>query len=179
MYIKVISESEQIFPYDLKNLKKDNPDTIFPVHLTERFLESIGIFKVREIKPSTINYLTEKLLITKNPVKTEKGWEINYTKVLLSEEEKNEQKYLETRRLLVKRNIALKNTDWYVIRKLEIGMDIPSEILSYRQALRDITLAENFPYVQLPIFPENFAHDIIYTSEDITLESTEAADNND
>jgi hypothetical protein len=41
----------------------------------------------------------------------------------------------------------LAETDWYVVRQSETGDAIPQEILDYRQALRDITSQEKYPYV--------------------------------
>lgn len=38
------------------------------------------------------------------------------------------------------RDALLKETDWYTLRAWEQGSDLPSNIATYRQALRDITL---------------------------------------
>lgn len=56
------------------------------------------------------------------------------------------------------RNILLAETDWYAIRAFEQNVPIPDEILTYRQALRDISLQDEYPYnVQWPDKPrENY-----------------------
>ena len=37
------------------------------------------------------------------------------------------------------RDVLLSETDWIVVKALEAGEDVPSDIATYRQALRDIT----------------------------------------
>ena len=51
------------------------------------------------------------------------------------------------------RNARLAQTDWLVIRKVEDGIDIPAEWSEYRQALRDITNHENWPWLNLEDWP--------------------------
>lgn len=51
------------------------------------------------------------------------------------------------------RNARLAQTDWLVIRKVEDGIDIPDEWSEYRQALRDITNHENWPWLNLEDWP--------------------------
>lgn len=51
------------------------------------------------------------------------------------------------------RNARLAETDWLVIRKVEDGIDIPTEWSEYRQALRDITSHENWPWLNLEDWP--------------------------
>ena len=49
------------------------------------------------------------------------------------------------------RTAYLESTDWYVIRKLETGKEIPSEVLEYREKLRKVENSDNFPYGELPV----------------------------
>lgn len=44
-----------------------------------------------------------------------------------------------------KRAELLAETDWYVIRATETATEVPVDIVTYRQALRDITTHENWP----------------------------------
>ncbi|QDB73992.1 hypothetical protein [Aeromonas phage 4L372D] len=69
----------------------------------------------------------------------------------------------ETNKILQQRNKILKDTDWIATRHFEENMsgkgttysDIQiSEFLEYRQALRDITSLENFPYIVFPQQPK-------------------------
>lgn len=69
----------------------------------------------------------------------------------------------ETDKVLQQRNKILKDTDWITTRHFEEKMsgkettysDIQiSEFLEYRQALRNITTLENFPYITFPQQPQ-------------------------
>lgn len=69
----------------------------------------------------------------------------------------------ETNKIIKQRNKILTNTDWVTTRHFEEKMsgketsltDLQiSEFLTYRQALRDITLIEGFPFVDLPTKPQ-------------------------
>ena len=43
------------------------------------------------------------------------------------------------------RNMLLEQTDWIVVKYLDIGEPVPQEWSDYRQALRDITEQDGFP----------------------------------
>lgn len=45
-----------------------------------------------------------------------------------------------------KRKLLLDSTDWIVVKSLDNGLSVPQEWKDYRQALRDITLQEGFPF---------------------------------
>lgn len=57
--------------------------------------------------------------------------------------------------LLVERDKLLKGTDWYVIRKMERGLDIPQSVSVFRKALVGIDSLENYPDVELPEIPSD------------------------
>lgn len=46
MYIKVINGEMEIFPYEISNLKTDNPNVSFPTILSDELLASYDIFRV-------------------------------------------------------------------------------------------------------------------------------------
>lgn len=52
-----------------------------------------------------------------------------------------------------KRSDLLAETDWVVVFHTEKGTNIPLEWATYRQALRDITVHVNFPYLQEADWP--------------------------
>lgn len=53
------------------------------------------------------------------------------------------------------RDDLLKETDWLVIRSVETNTALTNEWVTYRQALRDITAPDGFPWeVQWPTKPE-------------------------
>ena len=64
--------------------------------------------------------------------------------VLGHELEKRKPKQTE-RDIKSRRDALLSETDWYVIRFQETGVEVPANVLTYRQELRDITLQEGYP----------------------------------
>lgn len=163
MYIKIQGKT-QVFPYNLANLKSDYPNTVFPKQLTEEFLESVGIYKVKESFPENPNLSTNKLLMG-NPSYVNGEWVVTYTETPLSELELQLKVHTDSKNKRVERDRLLKSTDWYVIRKIETGTSIPFEVTTYRQKLRDITLLENFPYVDMPTLDKVFVPNEEYFDE--------------
>jgi hypothetical protein len=51
------------------------------------------------------------------------------------------------------RDAKLEESDWMVIRSAETGVALDSNWATYRQALRDITDHENFPYLEKSDWP--------------------------
>lgn len=49
-------------------------------------------------------------------------------------------------RVRARRDVLLRASDWIVAKSYEAGEPVPEAWVSYRQALRDITAQEGFPY---------------------------------
>jgi hypothetical protein len=162
MYIKVNGETT-IFPYDIKNLKKENPNTVFPDKMNEDALNFFGVFTVRSTALPAYNKLfqraskravwveerempevyyeelDETIPAYTDPAHWELAWDINQ----LEESQA-------IRNLREARNKALNDTDWVVIKAYETNSLVDPVLTQYRQDLRDITEHEDFPYVNLP-----------------------------
>lgn len=55
----------------------------------------------------------------------------------------------------VTRDAMLAKTDWVVIKATETGTPVPADVATYRQALRDVTAQEGFPWtIVWPTQPE-------------------------
>lgn len=59
MFIKV---PENIYPYTLNDLYRDNKDTSFPSILTDRLLAEYGLYKVKLVEAPIYDPLTQKLV---------------------------------------------------------------------------------------------------------------------
>jgi hypothetical protein len=165
MYIKV-NEETTVFPYDIKNLKKENPNTVFPDKLNEDALNSFGVFTVRNTALPTYNKLfqraskravwveerempevyDEELDETipgyTDPAHWELAWDINQL-----------QESQAIRNLREARDKVLNDTDWVVVKAQETNTVVDPALLQYRQDLRDITDQVGFPYIELPTPP--------------------------
>lgn len=59
-----------------------------------------------------------------------------------------------SKQIRAQRNDLLTQSDWIVIKSYETGTSIPQDWQDYRQALRDITAQDGFPYsVEWPTKP--------------------------
>ncbi|MDA9005394.1 phage tail assembly chaperone [Amylibacter sp.] len=60
----------------------------------------------------------------------------------------------ETEALSIRRNM-LNDTDWIVVKSLEAGVAVPSNWVTYRQALRDVPAQADYPdTITWPTKPE-------------------------
>lgn len=79
--------------------------------------------------------------------------EKNYDR-LLSHAKEGEEKAL-ANLVRERRDDLLRQTDWTLLRAIEMGQSVPTEWSNYRQALRDITEQEGFPFnVAFPTQPQ-------------------------
>jgi hypothetical protein len=157
MYVKISQDNViETFPFDVKNLKNDHPNTSFPRDVSdEDFLSQFGVYKVTIENQPQIDQSTQKVTQNAMPTLVDSAWVLGWTIVNKTESEiaeYQEMASVEARRL---RNMYLSRTDWIVTYHTEKGTPIPQEWLDYRQALRDVTLQEGFPFdVAWPTIPE-------------------------
>lgn len=142
IYVKTIDGEASVFPYDLRQLRADNPNTSFPKEISAEMLESYGVFPVVENKPECDPYV--QTLSAGTPVLRDGQWQVDYTALNLPEEDAKE----------IIRNARfemLYATDWLALSDVVMSADMAV----YRQALRDIPQQEGFPFsVVWPTKPE-------------------------
>jgi hypothetical protein len=173
MYVKLTNGEIEQFPYTLGDFRRDNSYTGFPRIIPKNTLRSYGVFPVYNAEFPLFDTVTQNLVqnstpqreVLRNKVEKDvtdpdtgdinhsqlgqpiygKRWLIGYTveNKPLAEAEYNLRK---------KRNLLIADTD-------KLGLtDRPAmsdEYVEYRQALRDITAQEGFPYtVSFPNIPE-------------------------
>lgn len=172
MYVKITQNEVAEFPYSLSKLKTDYPNTVFPSNLTNSFLETLGIYFVSVSYPQSFNTKTHKAILQGNPVLNNNSWSIEYTAQPLTPEEIEQAERSQRESILSQRALLLESTDWYIIRKTETDIEVPAGILQYRQALRDITDLNDFPYVTLPRV-EDYYSGSVYVEEEPSTEPSQ------
>ena len=81
------------------------------------------------------------------------GEGINLYKSLLPEQRTDGLEYLAV--VQKNRDTLLDASDWIVVKSLEAGVAVPSNWVTYRQALRDVPAQEGYPdSITWPIKPE-------------------------
>jgi hypothetical protein len=148
LLVKTSNGQIEQFPYTLGDLRRDNPNTSFPKKIGDAILASYGIYHVMPETQPEYDSLVQTLVRDPEPhnnetaVNEETGetyktgrWVIGYTV------NNKPQDQAETN-VRNKRDRLLSDTDWMALSDNTMS----TEMATYRQALRDITAQEGFPY---------------------------------
>ena len=151
MYVKVEGGVVEAFPYEQRELKRDNPNTSFPRSMSDAQLAEYGLYPVspREI-PQPFDPLTQNAEVI-NPVLEAGVWVQTWSITAASSSEIEQRTADLIQNLKGQRDQYLSETDWMALS----DNILTSEWASYRQALRDITSQGGFPFsVTWPTKPE-------------------------
>jgi len=147
LLVKTANGQVEQFPYTLGDLRRDNPQTSFPKKIGDAILASYGIFHVMPDPQPEHDPLVQTVVRDAQPhretaVDEETGetnetgrWVIGYTVVNKPQDQAEDA-------VRNQRNRLLSDTDWMALS----DNTMTPEWASYRQALRDITAQEGFPY---------------------------------
>jgi hypothetical protein len=135
-------------PYSEGQLRTDILPAKAPAgYLPDDFLAQFNVFRVKNTPMPPVD-ITEIAKEEEKPVFVDGVWTKVWRVVRLPLEQAQNN-------IRSQRDGLLRESDWVVIMHTEKGTDIPSEWEVYRQALRDITAQEGFPYaVTWPTKPE-------------------------
>jgi hypothetical protein len=135
------------FPYTLGDLRRDNPQTSFPKKIGDAILARYGIYHVMPDPQPDHDPLVQTVVRDAEPhretaVDEETGeinetgrWVIGYTVANKPQDQAEDA-------VRNQRNRLLSDTDWMALSDNTLS----PAWASYRQALRDITAQEGFPY---------------------------------
>lgn len=124
--------------YTLGQLRRDNPNTSFPKHISDETLAEYGVFAVTETDAPKVDNKTHRVI---SELQSVNGvWTQVWNTIPLDADKASANVRAHRDRLLAE-------TDWVVVMHTEKGTNIPLEWETYRQALRDITSHVNFPYL--------------------------------
>lgn len=150
MYVKHSNGVIEKYPYTTQNLRSDNPNTSFPVVIDNETLALFGVSSVQASARPSVDY-TQRV-VEGQPELVDGVWTQTWNIEDLSAEEVAavvEAKASEVRR---SRNDRLAACDWTQLPDAQVDTQ---QWADYRQALRDITTQEGFPWnVGFPIQPE-------------------------
>lgn len=134
MYAKIINNVVTKFPYTLGNLHVEHPDTSFPAAPTTELLSAFDVFKIAETPAPTVDSKTHRLSSSAQQVGG--VWTQVWQTQQLAENEAatNVRAY---------RDSLLTKTDWTQVSDAPVNKEAWA---TYRQALRDISLQEGFPW---------------------------------
>ena len=140
-HLKITNGQPEI--YSIGQLRRDNPNTSFPKRPSDELLADWSVYPYTVQDQPTVDYMTQTLTQTAlaqvNGAWTQ-GWDVSN----MSVEDAG-------RNIRNQRDNLLSKTDWMALS----DNTMTPEWSSYRQALRDITAQEGFPFsVDWPTKPE-------------------------
>jgi len=142
MYVKIVNNSVSKFPYNISDLKKENPNISFPNPITE---DALSAFDVYPVTPTATPDFDNKTHRVKQSVEFIDG---TWTQTWQLQELPEEQASANIR---AERNRCLINSDWTQLPDSPVDSAL---WLTYRQSLRDITQQTGFPWnINWPIKP--------------------------
>lgn len=145
MYLKLTNGQPE--KYSLGQLRRDNPNVSFPETPTDALLAEWNVYPYTRPTPPDFEKFAHRLT-DGSFVEVNGAWLLTWAVAQLPQDQAEANVRLERDRLL-------QETDWIVIKAYERNDNIPAEWEMYRQALRDLTAQEGFPYsVDWPIKPE-------------------------
>lgn len=172
LLVKTANGQVEQFPYTLGDLRRDNPQTSFPKKIPIEIVRRYGVFPVEELANPEFDPLVQTLnrdvaphkevirLKTEEDVTDPVTGEVDQTQVgkpiygnkwLIGYTLENKPLDQAQDAVRNKRNHLLSDTDWMALS----DNTMTPEWASYRQALRDITDQEGFPFsVEWPTKPE-------------------------
>ena len=132
--------------YTIGELRRDNPNTSFPKHISDEMLAIYDVYRVTEVVAPKVDNKAYRL--TQSVENVHGVWTQTWKAMKLSEDQA-------TTNIRAHRDNLLADSDWRVIKAQETSTEVPAAWATYRQALRDIPTQEGFPYsVFWPTKPE-------------------------
>jgi len=141
MYVKITNGAVDTYPYNVGQLRRDNPNTSFPKQIPDEMLESYGVMPVTVASMPTINDRTQKVEQANAPSLTSGDWTIWWSISTKTADEISDYDNNAAASNRSKRNSLLSATDFYALSDVTMS----TEMAAYRQAMRDITSHANFP----------------------------------
>jgi len=148
MYVKVENGNAVRYPYTMDDLRRDRKNGVFPENPPEKTLQGLGVHEVVKEPAPAYDTLTQTAVQWRFPKKnTDQGYE----KWVLGWDVVNLPHNQAAKNLRQIRNQLLVESDWTQVADAPVDQ---AAWATYRQALRDLTKQDGFPYsVEWPTKP--------------------------
>ena len=154
MYVKANNGTVEIYPYSIGRLRKENPNTSFPKRLTDETLAEYGLYRVGSILQPEYDDRIQRCVQKNQPELVDGKWVIGWTVYPKEQDQIERETEAQSEAIKSQRNELLAKCDWTVLADSPLTEEKRAEWLLYRQALRDISDLEGFPYIDLPNDPD-------------------------
>lgn len=142
MHVKLTNGSVDTYPYNVGQLRRDNPNTSFPKHIPSEMLEGYGVYTVVYTDMPSINDRTQKAEQASSPSLVDGAWTVVWTTSSKTAEETQAWDDSIAASNRGQRDDLLTQSDWTQVADAPVNK---SEWATYRQALRDLPNHENWP----------------------------------
>jgi len=150
MFVKATNGTVDTFPYNIGQLRRDNPNTSFPRVVPETTMAAYNMFPVELGVELTFDPLTQKIEAAATPVLTNGKWMLPKTVVALTATEIADMTAAKAQDVRSQRDKLIADTDWMALS----DSTLTPAWAAYRQALRDVTSQAGFPHtVDWPVKP--------------------------
>ena len=140
MYVKILNNAVDVFPYSVRKLKQDNSTTSFPKTLSDEQLAEWGVFPVvYAVEPTPAH--NEKVVANAEPALVDGSWTLDWSVVAKTQDEIAS----EASGARHERDELLAQCDWTQMPDSPLDSTTKQSWFDYRIALRDITEQSVFP----------------------------------
>ena len=143
-YVKTTNGTVDTYPYNVGQLRRDNPNTSFPKRIPDDMLAEWGVYPVAFADMPSIDDRTQKVEQEQQPSLVNGSWAVGWTVSSKTAEEVQQHDDNAARSTRSQRDFLLAETDYLALS----DTTLTTEMATYRQALRDISSHVNFPYLQ-------------------------------
>jgi len=144
MYVKITNGTLDTYPYSVGQLRRDNPKTSFPKRIPDEMLADWGVYHVEFADAPEIDNRTQIAEQEAQPALMGSVWSLGWVVSDKSAEDVQQYDANVAEAARNTRNQLLSGSDWTQIPDAPVDA---TAWATYRQALRDITDHENFPYL--------------------------------
>ena len=146
MYVKITNGNVDTYPYNVGQLRRDNPNTSFPKQMPTDMLESYGVYSVAQAEQPSYTPRTQNIAKESTPSFVNDVWVVGWDVTEKTTEEITDYDNAVASDSRATRNRLLSETDWVSIKARELGQTIPQDWYDYRGDLRQIPEQEGFPH---------------------------------
>ena len=140
MYVKTLNNEIQEFPYNVRKLKEDNPNTSFPAKPSESLLEEYGVYSVVRAEDPTLTH-TQTADHASAPVLVEGVWTLPW----VVRDKTADEITSEASSVRYERDELLTQCDWTQMPDSPLDDSTKASWATYRTELRDISEQAGFP----------------------------------
>ena len=148
MYVKITNGSLDTYPYNVGQLRRDNPNTSFPKQIPSEMLESYGVYTVVYTDMPSIDDRTQKTEQEATPTLVDGSWTISWTTTDKTAEEIQQWDDGVAASNRSKRNALLTETDWTQMNDSPLSNEDKTAWATYRQELRDLSDLAAWPNLE-------------------------------